>query len=302
MKRGTPGHPKTMMLVAELEKVYAAHRKRSAFGGKAEAIGILECLWEWASKYAIQGDIGKWPNDAIAQGIGWRFSGNELISALIASRWVDEVSLPHRLVIHDIKDHATNCWRQNLENAGLTWWDGSSPRRWKLQKSQNNLQKKSKNTPQPEPESKPEPKPEPESSATQPDDDFIPARGALTALRTFEYQSDEDFCRWKAEYEQTGASFLDTDWTDAYTFEWKPLDWEQKLAALKGFQAQRAAGMWQDPSRVKLPKNYLHSREFNRKPVKPGPAVAFETPAERRRRETNAGLKILDGIRRSNVT
>ncbi len=148
------------MLAAELEKIYARHRKKAQFGGRAEAIGLLELLWEWTSKYAIQGDIGKWPNEAIAHGIGWTFPANELISALISSRWVDEVAAPFRLVIHDIQDHATNCWRQNLENAGLTWWDGSPPRKYKLQKSPKKVQEKSNHPPQPEPEPKPEPEPE----------------------------------------------------------------------------------------------------------------------------------------------
>ncbi len=158
MKRGTPDHPKMLMLTMELEKVYVAHRRRSAFGGKAEAIGLLEMLWEWTSKYAIRGDIGKWPDEAIAAGIGWTFSAKELISCLILSRWVDTAADPFRLVIHDIKDHATNCWRQNLENAGLTWWDGSSPRKYKLQKSPNKLQENVDDPPQPKPEPETEPK------------------------------------------------------------------------------------------------------------------------------------------------
>jgi uncharacterized protein YdaU (DUF1376 family) len=81
------------------------------------------------------------------------------------------------------------------------------------------------------------------------------------------YRVDATFCEWKTDYEQTGAPFIESDWVEAFTFEWGRLDWEQKLAATKGFRAQRAAGMWSEPSRVKSPKNYLHAREFNRKPV-----------------------------------
>ena len=159
MKRGTPDHPKTLMLTEELRKVFAAHRKLSSFGGRAYAVGLLEMLWEWTSKYAIQGDIGKWPDDVIAAGIGWPFSGKELISCLISAQWVDRVAEPHRLVIHDLQDHASNCWRQNLENAGITWWDGSAPRRWNSKKSPKKVQKKSNDPPQPEPEPEPEPEP-----------------------------------------------------------------------------------------------------------------------------------------------
>lgn len=160
MKRGGPEHPKTVMLVMELERIYAAHHKRTSFNGKPEAVGLLEVLWDWCSKYAIQGDIGKWPDDVIAKSIGWQWSGKELIDALIKSRWIDRAPEPHRLVIHDIKDHATNTWRQNLQDAGLTWWDGSSPRKYSIKKTPEKLQNNSRISPQAEPE--PEPQAEPE--------------------------------------------------------------------------------------------------------------------------------------------
>lgn len=121
------------MLCKELEKIYCAHKRRAWFGGKNEAVGILERMWDWCSKYAIRGDIGKWPNEVICEAIGWRWNPDELICALIGSNWLDAAETPFRLVIHDIKDHASNGWRQNLENAGLTWWDGSPPRKYKLQ-------------------------------------------------------------------------------------------------------------------------------------------------------------------------
>lgn len=165
MKRGTPNHPKTLMLAMELEAIYARHRKKELCGGQAQAVGILEVLWDWASKYAIQGDIGKWPDEAIARGIGWMFPASELISALINSMWIDRAPEPHRLVIHDIKDHATNCWRQNLEDAGLTWWDGSPPRKYKLQKNSRKTPENSRKSPEnyrKSPQAQPEPEPEPE--------------------------------------------------------------------------------------------------------------------------------------------
>ena len=174
MKRGTPDHPKMLMLCMHLEKIYAAHHKKASFGGRAEAIGMLEILWEWTSKYAIQGDVGKWPDEVIAQGIGWTFSAKELISSLIESRWLDRAPEPHRLVIHDIKDHATNTWRQNLQDAGLTWWDGSSPRKYKLRKTPEALQKNSRKSPQPEPETEPETEPHEHARAASPGEKFVP--------------------------------------------------------------------------------------------------------------------------------
>jgi hypothetical protein len=113
MKRGTPDHPKTLML-CDLLGIR-----------KFQAVGILESIWHWAARYAIQGDIGKWSNSAIAKGIEWDGNPDELIGALVKVGWLDEVKLPHRLVIHDIQDHADNSWRQSLSDACLTFWDGT---------------------------------------------------------------------------------------------------------------------------------------------------------------------------------
>ena len=78
MKRGTPEHPKMLMLQALLGIE------------KFQAVGILECLWHWASRYAIQGDVGKWPNKAIALGIGWNpDDADRLVDALVQAGWLD---------------------------------------------------------------------------------------------------------------------------------------------------------------------------------------------------------------------
>ena len=94
MKRGTIDHPKTLALAQQL--------------GIEEwgAVGILESLWHWTSRYAIQGNLGKWADGAIAAGIGWHARpASELIDALVSIGWVDRVDDPAvRLVIHDVHD------------------------------------------------------------------------------------------------------------------------------------------------------------------------------------------------------
>ena len=115
MKRGTPEHPKMRLLAKKLGV------------SLPQAIGTMELLWHWASRYAIQGNIGKWKNEIIAQAVYWDDDPDLLVNALCDSGWIDADPV-HRYVIHDIKDHADNTWRQNLVDAGLTWWDGSSPR------------------------------------------------------------------------------------------------------------------------------------------------------------------------------
>jgi len=121
MKRGTPEHPKIQLLADRLSEAGLGMPKTLA-------VGILESLWHWASKYAIQGDIGKWPDAVIETALGWTGEKGKLIELLIETGWVDSVPEPHRLVIHDVAEHADNTWRTALSRAGLTWWDGCDPR------------------------------------------------------------------------------------------------------------------------------------------------------------------------------
>lgn len=156
MKVRTLDHPKTGALALRLGL--------ERWG----ALGILEALLGWTRVYAIQGDVGRWSDAEIAQGIGWvTRPPAELIEALVATRWLD-ADPDGRLVIHDVKEHADNAWRQCLEDAGLTWWDGTPPRRQvrgrprkknssaiqgKLQHNSSEMSPKSH---QPEPEPEPE--------------------------------------------------------------------------------------------------------------------------------------------------
>ena len=118
------------MLAAKVEGLLCCVETSGIFKSNSRllSIGILESLWHWSARYAIQGDIGKWSDNVIAKGIGWSGDSHELIKALVESRLIDSVGAPHRLVIHDIQQHADNTWKQNLVDAGLTWWDGTSPR------------------------------------------------------------------------------------------------------------------------------------------------------------------------------
>ena len=77
MKRGTPDHPKTLRLARLLGIPQAA------------AVGILEMLWHFTGKYAVQGDIGRFQDGEIAQAAGWI----EILSFLEQG---DTVSTPSR--------------------------------------------------------------------------------------------------------------------------------------------------------------------------------------------------------------
>jgi len=93
MKREALRHPKMLDLAARL-RIPREH-----------AIGIVSVLIDWVHDMAPQGDVGKWPDGAIAVASGWSGDPHEFINALIEARWLD--SHPHhRLLVHDYPDHA----------------------------------------------------------------------------------------------------------------------------------------------------------------------------------------------------
>jgi hypothetical protein len=103
MKRGSIEHPK-MIRLAKLLDV-------ERWG----AVGIMESLWHFASRHAMQGNIGKWSDEEIASAVAWSGEASVLISALVSSGWLDR-SKRHRLLIHDWKDHADDAVRKTLRN------------------------------------------------------------------------------------------------------------------------------------------------------------------------------------------
>ncbi len=110
MKRETLRHPKTYDLAARLGV------------NRAEALGYLTLLWDFAADFAPQGNIGKWPNGAIARACEWQGEPDKFIQSLIDSGWLDEHPDPqHRLVIHDVADHAEQWWKQKLTKLGVSF-------------------------------------------------------------------------------------------------------------------------------------------------------------------------------------
>ena len=285
MKRGALDHPKMMMLELRLEQIYKDHHKRHQGSFRAMAIGIVEIMLEWASKYAIQGDIGKWPNEVIARGIGWELDGNDLITSLIESRWLDKVDGPQRLVVHDIKDHATNAWRQNLEDAGLTWWDGSPPRKYKLQKYSRNTPEDSRKSPQPKPKPYPEPEPEPEPIPETPNGSTPGDLASPTGTGGFRAgaAADDAFPEFLQAYAETGAPTTEADWADA-RIRWRTLDFEQKLQAVHGVRKRLELGVWTDPAMIPRPQNYLRPKgEFTREVIAPRPRAPCKLESQMER-------------------
>ena len=112
MKRGTPEHPKMLAL------------SRALGIPRFSAVGLMETLWHWASRFAPQGDIGKWSDTAIADGATWEGDAEQFVSALAEIGWLD-ASVEYRLVIHDWEEHADGTVKKYLQRQGLSFLSGN---------------------------------------------------------------------------------------------------------------------------------------------------------------------------------
>lgn len=106
MKRETLTHPKTLDLTARLGCE------------RPTALGYLTLLWDFAASTAPRGDVGKWPNGAIARACDWRGDPDVFVKALCDAGWIDSDS-EHRLLIHHWADHCERWVKAKLEKLGL---------------------------------------------------------------------------------------------------------------------------------------------------------------------------------------
>lgn len=79
-----------------------------------QAVGLLETLWKTAYRNAPAGDIGRLTNDEIAAAIEWGGDADELVDALVATRWLD-ADQQHRLLVHDWEQECESWLRANFE-------------------------------------------------------------------------------------------------------------------------------------------------------------------------------------------
>lgn len=110
MKRGIDTHPKTQRLARRLGLTIA------------ETVGYLEMLTHFTAKWTPRGDIGRYNDEEIAQGLYWREdrSPNELIQALIESGFLERCA-KHRLVVHDWAEHTDQNTKRGLQRRGETF-------------------------------------------------------------------------------------------------------------------------------------------------------------------------------------
>ena len=92
MKLEALDHPKTFDLAARLGIELPT------------AIGHLALLWAFVGKKAPQGDVGKWPDGAIARACHWMARPETFIQALRDAGFLDADPV-HRLTVHDWHEH-----------------------------------------------------------------------------------------------------------------------------------------------------------------------------------------------------
>lgn len=82
------------------------------------ALGHLELLWAFTGKQAAQGNIGKWPDGAIARACYWMGRPELFIQALLEAGFI-EADDEHRFTVHDWREHAPGWVRAKLKKLGL---------------------------------------------------------------------------------------------------------------------------------------------------------------------------------------
>jgi len=87
---------------------------------RVQAIGHLELMWAYTATKTPQGNVGKWPDGALAMSCDWAGDPTEFVNALVAARLVDRDPV-HRLIVHDWHEHAPSWVRANLGKAKLSF-------------------------------------------------------------------------------------------------------------------------------------------------------------------------------------
>lgn len=90
------------------------------------ALGHLELLWAFTGKQAAQGNIGKWPDGAIARACYWMGDPMAFIRALHESGFID-ADPTHRFVVHDWRVHAPGWVRAKLKKLGVEFITSEPP-------------------------------------------------------------------------------------------------------------------------------------------------------------------------------
>lgn len=81
------------------------------------AIGHLELLWAFTAKMSPAGNLGKYPDGAIARACEWNGEPSLFLQSLLQSRLVD-AHPEHRVVVHDWVDHCPRYVKARVKALG----------------------------------------------------------------------------------------------------------------------------------------------------------------------------------------
>lgn len=126
MKPGATEHPKVYELAMALKC------------GRAQACGHLEMLWHFTAKFAPAGDVGRWPDQALARACDWEGDPSEFVNALHAVRFLD-AHCAHRFIVHDWREHAQDAVHMALARAGKRFADDSIPKLSRLTEKEKEI-------------------------------------------------------------------------------------------------------------------------------------------------------------------
>lgn len=105
MKLDGLDHPKTLDLASRLDI------------SLPQAIGHLELLWAFVAQKTPHGNVGKWPDGAIARSAHWTGDATAFVTALVEAGFIDRHQ-SHRLVVHDWHEHAPRWVTSKIMRAG----------------------------------------------------------------------------------------------------------------------------------------------------------------------------------------
>lgn len=108
-----------------------------------QAVGLLEMLWMMGAQQAPRGDIGRFSDEEIAIGVGYRGNETEMVDALVASGWIDRfpdskypwLTSAMRLVLHDWHEHCDDPVHMKLARGRQVFANGAKPRVSRLPKA-----------------------------------------------------------------------------------------------------------------------------------------------------------------------
>lgn len=157
--RAVPDHPKFARL------------KNLLHAPKGVAMGWLEAVWHFGGRFTPQGNIGKYPDEAIEAWVEWDGKPGVLIGALVISHWLDP-DKEYRLLIHDWAEHADKATKNLLLRRNLQFLVPSVRTEYVLSTYAEDIFKygvhPAYGLPEPEPVPEPVPVPVPEPEGLSP--------------------------------------------------------------------------------------------------------------------------------------